>query len=55
MPQAAAYDYADPNLGCKAGSMNVSITGVKGDFCSPPCDSSNNCPTECVGWVWRVA
>ncbi len=25
--------------------MNVSVTGLPGDFCSPPCDASQNCPT----------
>lgn len=26
--------------------MNVTVTGLTGDFCSPPCDASQNCPTS---------
>ncbi len=31
--------------------MNVTVTGLPGDFCSPQCDSSQNCPTVSVRLV----
>jgi len=39
------WNYGDPQTGCQSTEQNVSVTGLTGDFCSPPCDSSNNCPT----------
>ena len=34
-----SYDYEDPNtpLGCNADEIKITIQGIKGDICSPPC------------------
>ncbi len=44
LPTTNSYYYGDPNNGCMPYEMNVSITGLTGDTCSPPC-SGQNCPT----------
>lgn len=31
---------------CQSGEQQVSVTGVPGSFCSPPCLSSGSCPTD---------
>ncbi len=43
----ATAHYGDPNDGgCEKDEQPVKIQGLAGDFCSPPCDSSGNCPTD---------
>jgi len=44
--QANPTHYGDPTTGCMSDEMNVTVTGLTGDFCSPPCDASQNCPTD---------
>jgi len=43
---ANTWNYGNPTLGCAAGEMNVSVTGLPGDFCSPPCSATGACPTS---------
>ena len=42
-----AGHYGDPNKhGCMADEKSITITGLGGDICSPPCDASGACPTD---------
>lgn len=40
--------YEDPNVppGCAKDEVDVSITGIPGDLCAPPCDKTGKCPTD---------
>eukprot|EP00746_Dinoflagellata_sp_MGD_P010939 gnl/MRDRNA2_/MRDRNA2_122782_c0_seq1.p1 gnl/MRDRNA2_/MRDRNA2_122782_c0~~gnl/MRDRNA2_/MRDRNA2_122782_c0_seq1.p1 ORF type:complete len:141 (-),score=26.75 gnl/MRDRNA2_/MRDRNA2_122782_c0_seq1:148-570(-) len=37
--------YGDPKDGCEADEQKMSLRGLSGAFCSPPC-KSNECPTD---------
>jgi len=42
--------YGDSSVGCKAGQVAVSITGVTGSFCSPICNGTGSaCPSAYNG------
>lgn len=39
--------YGDPKTGCRSDERNVTVQGVLGDLCSPPCGASNHsCPHD---------
>eukprot|EP00928_Gymnodinium_smaydae_P001163 TRINITY_DN1042_c0_g1_i3.p1 TRINITY_DN1042_c0_g1~~TRINITY_DN1042_c0_g1_i3.p1 ORF type:complete len:329 (-),score=42.34 TRINITY_DN1042_c0_g1_i3:111-1097(-) len=38
--------YGNPKNGCEADEQAVRVQGLPGDMCSPPCSSSNTCPTD---------
>jgi hypothetical protein len=38
--------YGDPKTGCESDEQAVQVQGIKGDFCSPPCSSSDTCPSD---------
>lgn len=41
--------YGDPNThpsGCEADEQDIRVTGLAGDFCSPPCGTNGTCPTD---------
>ena len=43
-------DYEDPyTTSCAANELNVTLDGVPGAFCSPPCTSSGGCPAAPKG------
>ena len=43
----ATGHYEDPNpSGCLSDEEDIQITGVSGNFCSPSCSASRNCPTD---------
>jgi hypothetical protein len=40
------YFYGNPTASpCQPGEINVTLRGVPGIFCSPPCSSSQECPS----------
>jgi len=45
---AAATHYGDPASGCQSDEQSVQVTGVDGDFCSPPCTGAlkRTCPSD---------
>jgi hypothetical protein len=44
---AAATHYGDPFQGaCETKEVNITITGVAGSVCSPPCGLGGKCPTD---------
>ena len=46
--RAEQTHYGDPFRGpCMADEKNLSVTGVAGFVCSPPCDASNQCRLGC--------
>eukprot|EP01051_Picozoa_sp_SAG22_P014582 SAG22_NODE_1790_length_3569_cov_23.345821_3_plen_107_part_00 len=46
-PPAPGSDYGDPaDGGCKGDNKETTITGLKGNFCSPPCSAAKPCPTD---------
>ncbi len=45
-PSTNSWSYGDPSTGCKSTELNVSITGISGDVCSPKCLAGNKCPTD---------
>ena len=46
-PSPGGGHYGDPLSGpCKSDEKEVTITGVKGPFCSPTCSTSSPCPTD---------
>ena len=40
------YHYGNPAQGCETSESASTVTGVTGDFCSPPCSSALACPTD---------
>ncbi len=47
-----AGDYEDPyTTTCAANELNVTLEGVPGAFCSPPCTASGTCPAGGSGSV----
>jgi len=44
-PSSSSH-YEDPKDGCRTDEIEVSITGVKGDFCTPKCALFKPCPTD---------
>jgi len=45
-------DYEDPyTTKCAANELNVTLEGVPGAFCSPPCTASGTCPAGGSGSV----
>jgi len=44
-PPAKSH-YEDPKDGCQSDEIEISITGVTGDFCSPKCNLFKPCPTD---------
>jgi len=45
LPLVAATHYEDPANGCGSDEQAIQVTGVSGDFCSPPCNGTV-CPTD---------
>lgn len=45
LPLVAATHYEDPAKGCGSDEQAIQVTGVSGDFCSPPCNGTT-CPTD---------
>ena len=44
-PPAPRYHYGDPGFApCLPGEINVTLPGVAGKFCSPPCSAAHECP-----------
>ena len=44
-PPAPRYHYGDPGFApCLPGEINVTLPGVAGKFCSPPCSAAHKCP-----------
>ena len=45
---SAHAHYEDPNVapGCAKDEVDVSITGIPGNMCSPQCDKAAKCPTD---------
>ena len=44
-PAAPRYHYGDPGFApCLPGEINVTLPGVAGKFCSPPCSAAHKCP-----------
>ena len=44
-PAAKNYTFGNPNVSpCRAGEVNMTIKGVPGIFCSPPCSATKACP-----------
>ena len=42
--------YEDPySTSCAANELNVTVTGVPGAFCSPPCNADGSCPAAPSG------
>ncbi len=45
LARALATHYEDPKNGCGSDEQAIQVTGVSGDFCSPPCNGTV-CPTD---------
>jgi len=47
-PTPGKTHYGDPKNGCESDEQSVQVTGVSGDFCSPPCTGilKTKCPTD---------
>ncbi|CAE7381645.1 unnamed protein product [Symbiodinium sp. CCMP2456] len=38
--------YGNPSTGCESDEVDVRVSGLSGDFCSPKCNSSGVCPKD---------
>jgi len=45
-PTPTKHHYNDPKDGCATDETEITIKGVKGDFCSPKCKLFKPCPTD---------
>jgi len=45
-PSPTKHHYNDPKDGCATDETEITIKGVKGDFCSPKCKLFKPCPTD---------
>ena len=45
-PTPTHSHYEDPKGGCRTDEVEVTISGVSGDFCTPKCSLFSPCPTD---------